>query len=333
MVVVIIVNLVKQTRQIARVDVERHVPTQIVDERRHVSVRAHIVLDYVPVAQMLHVPCRVHQAIQKSRVSGHVLRAVLVALLERAHEVVDRDRGHLDYAAALEFYGKEAIVFRAGPELNPGPNKLGDAGDDMGVRVAAMLGLVVAFGPLQGIIEEPEHELWQARIRPDPLLPGRLHQTLEHEKRDLILEPHQIPQEKRVNPRKRLPGLGLQRLNGPKKVLEPDTGPVQQGPEEPPLVLLDHAEARVSVVVGPDGDDLGPVGPAVVGRGEGGGDGEDGARAPAGGSGQDAGRVGDPSERWKIFLHRRNEDETRVFNPMFSNLGGLGIISLIVESL
>ena len=82
-IVVVMVDLVEQIREVAEVDVERDVLAKVVDESRQFSIGAEVILHDVLIDEILHILGRVDQAVQQSRVSRHVLRAASVALLVR----------------------------------------------------------------------------------------------------------------------------------------------------------------------------------------------------------------------------------------------------------
>jgi len=137
---VISVNVIEQLGQITQIQINRHVFSRVVDEARNFSFSPKVVLNHVPITQILNVPASVHETVQESNVGREVLGAAIVALLKRhtvqqktTHEIVHCKRWHFNHAAP-ERHVKETVAFLARIDLNPGSTKLGDAMDHVGRR-------------------------------------------------------------------------------------------------------------------------------------------------------------------------------------------------------
>jgi len=137
---VISVNIIEQLGQITQIQINRHIFSRAVDEAGNFSFSPKVILNHVPITQILNVPVSVHETVQESNVGREVLGAPIVALLKRhtvqqktTHEIVHCKSRHLNLTAP-ERHVKEAVAFLARTDLNPGSTKLGDAMDHVGRR-------------------------------------------------------------------------------------------------------------------------------------------------------------------------------------------------------
>lgn len=81
---IVLMNLIEQPWQVTQIQINRHIFPCIVDKTRNFTLCPKMVLNDVPVTQILNVPISVYETIQEGHVGCELLsETATVALLKR----------------------------------------------------------------------------------------------------------------------------------------------------------------------------------------------------------------------------------------------------------